>query len=448
MENKDFHDIDRMFSDHFQGTKVPVEDKEQLWENIQSNRKRRSGIYWPLAGILLLVASSAFAWMHFQESETLMADESFKTRKEIFSSETQMEQLPLEEEKLRSMDEAMNNQEKKITSQTVKRIEENVLTNERPSGDISVKSITGEEQLMPVLSKEKDSAETLETKGNDIGHISKLGAIPLAQIAKNEMEGIHLELLGAGPDWDKCWVRPRGQWFLDAYAQFGIPLEDIQFTGEASGYAKDWEQQFDPAYSYHGGLMIGRQFHWNGYLAAGLEYQQFQTEHLNELRIIETIQIYDPRAYFTVDENGERQYIGDTVTVTNIRDEIERSANNYKMLHLPIHLGYRSKGKYWRYGIDFSALINLSFNYEGVFLRADGAVVEVDESNQSDYFVDGMGTSFSAALHLGRMVGDRTELYLQPRFRFNSQNYHNGDTGLSIKRNFAGLRVGLRYYLE
>lgn len=445
MENKDFNDIDRMFSDHFQGKKVPVEDKEQLWEDIQSNRKRRNGFYWSLAGILLLVAS-AFAWMHFQEPETLMADESFTVPTEIFSSENEKEQLPNAEEKLSATDEAIDIQEKKITSQTVKKSDKTILTQEKQSGDISARSITLEEQLMPVLSNEKDDGETIEIQTNMVELISKLGAISPAQIPVDE--DFKYKRLSAGPDWDKCRVRPRGQWFLDAYAQFGLPLEDIQFTGEASGYAADWEEQFDPAYSYHGGLMIGRQFHWNGYLAAGLEYQQFQTEHLNELRIIETIQIYDPRAYFTVDENGERQYIGDTVTVTNIRDEIERSANNYKMLHLPIHFGYRSNGKDWRYGIDFSALINISFMYEGVFLRADGAAVEVDENNQSDYFADGIGTSFSAALHLGRMIGDRTELYLQPRFRFNSQNYHNGDTGLSIERNFAGLRVGLRYYLE
>ena len=446
MENKDFNDIDRMFSDHFQGKKVPVEGKEQLWEDIQSNRKRRSGFYWSLAGILLLVAS-AFAWMHFQEPETLMADESFTVPAEIFSSENKKKQPNLEE-KPSANGEATDVQEKKIISQTVKKSEKTILTQEKQLGDISAKSITLEEQLMPILSKEKDSGKTIENKANDIEHISKLGAIPSAPIPVNENEGIDFKHLSAGPDWDKCWVRPRGQWFLDAYAQLGLPLEDIQFTGEAAGYASDWEEQYDPAYSYHGGLLIGRQFHWNAYLAAGLEYQAFQTEHLNELRIIETIQIFDPRAYYTVDENGERQYIGDTVTVTNIRDEIERSANNYKMLHLPIHLGYRSKGKYWRYGIDFSALINLSFKYEGVFLKADGTIVEVDDSNQSDYFADGIGTSFSAALHLGRMVGDRTELYLQPRFRFNGQNYHNEDTGLSIERNFAGLRLGLRYYLE
>lgn len=452
MDQKDLHNIDRMFSDHFQGKEVPVRDKEQMWQNIQNRRKRKSGLYWSLGGILLLCLT-VFAWMQWQPTASLDHKMSVNEKTEI--------KAVLGEDV-----NGANNQEK---------VENSVYTNaataipaEASSSSKGIKkAVLSERDIAAYETNKKEPADKGESNGfsplleqeaeertddlsSIVSTIPKLSTQVLKPIEGTEFRNREIKSHNfmLGPDWDKCWVRPNGRWFIDAYAQFGMPMESIQNLGESANYASEWASQFDPAYSYHGGLLIGRQFHWNGYLAAGIEYQQFQTAHLNELRIIETIEIYDPRAYYTLDENGERQYVGDTVTVTNIRDEVERSANNYKMLHLPIHIGYRSNGKDWRYGIDFSALINLSLGYEGVFLRADGAVVEVDQNNQSDFFAEGIGTSFSAALHLGRLVGDRTEIYLQPRFRLNRQSYLNEDAGLSIERNFAGLRAGLIYYLE
>jgi hypothetical protein len=448
MDNKDYNtNIDHMFANHFRGNKAPVTDKDLLWKNIQSKRRRKTGVFWSLAGIVLL-AGSTFAWLHIQQAEFFNPETSSGASSGVAYVDKVYGNPKNHDEMESRMGDYTMVQSRNSRDKDLPKNNSNLHTKVKKIEPYLSERMEEESPLNLTLNEKEDSQELPVVMKSEPESFEELFAIPLRQLKVQRNEESLPEHMGAGPDWDKCWVRPRGQWFLDAYAQIGRPLEDIQFSGESSGYASEWEEQYDPAFAYHGGLMIGRQFHWNGYLAAGLEYQQFQTEHLNELRIVETIQIFDPRAYYTVDENGVRQYVGDTVTVTNVRDEIERSANNYKMLHLPIHLGYRSKGKYWRYGIDVSALINLSFNYEGVFLKSDGMVVEVDDNNQSDYFADGIGTSFSAALHLGRMIGDRTELYMQPRFRFNGQNYHNEETGLSIKRNFAGIRLGLRYYLE
>ena len=209
-------------------------------------------------------------------------------------------------------------------------------------------------------------------------------------------------------DWDKCGTKKRGTFFVKAYGQASTPMESISYEGtsdESPSYSEAWQERFSPFMSYMGGLQIGYTFPWKGYVSGGLAYQHFQTQFETMQRVVEQITIYDEMAYFYVNDLGETIWVADSVTVTNIYDQTSTHANNHRLIHIPLQVGFLTTQNKFRIGMNVEALLNISKKYEGFFLKEDRSLVEIESDRDAGYMSTSLGLEFFGGGTFGLLAG-------------------------------------------
>ncbi len=452
-DNNEYHNIDAMFADHFNAKEVKLSNKGDFWDQLQSRRKEDNWRAWmfiiPLLGVLGILGS--FENPASEEQAEVMA--MYQPEIEPNNNDNVASVLISESE-----EEAIENT--RVTKQSIK--------NPSPSVSQSVKksattSAPVEKSFEPVQST--SSVDDIATNvspvaniviDNDVERIAKtpmdLKSFDIKEpglLDENDQYTIGLSTKKVKkPNWSKCDVKAKGNWYVDVYAQGARVLETLESGPDAQPYLAEYDQKFDAANGMMAGAMIGYKFPLGLMISGGAEYQRYQSEYQSVTRVVTTTRIWDPMAYFIIDAEGNRVYVGDSVTTTVVTDREETLANNTTLINLPIHIGFQKEQNDWRFGFDVGAIINILKEYEGVHLLPNGNVIALDKDNFENYMTSKAGVSFSGGVSIGKMVTDNMELYLSPRFRYNDKSIFNDDVELSLKNNFAGLRAGMRYYFD
>jgi len=200
-------------------------------------------------------------------------------------------------------------------------------------------------------------------------------------------------------------------------------------------------------------LILGREIRSQGYefgsglsIAGGAEYQRLESQYETIQTITERVTVYDPEAFFFFDDQGQIVYVGDSVTAISTYDRTLSVSNSTTMIHIPVELSYPllSKGNWKIKGIA-GAVMNLSLQYRGRYVRPDLSVIEINAANASSYISTNIGLSVEGGVHLGYKIGEEWELYLSPRFRYNQQSYILTTEVVNQSRHFVNLRSGLQY---
>ncbi len=233
--------------------------------------------------------------------------------------------------------------------------------------------------------------------------------------------------------------------FVKLYGETSLPFESISISEPESNYAHNWKEQFEPFLSHGGGIQIGYQFSWNGYLSTGIAYQHFQTKHFKKNSLIEENRIWSDQAYYS-NINGSILWFADSITQITIKNQTHTLANNHKLWHIPIQLGYiNTYNDKYRVGINVEILANISKQYDGYLLQKDNHVILINEQNTEAFMSTNVGLSFSTGLHMGYLVNKHWEIYLNPNYRVNRQSYLQKSTNVNLNYNFLNIRAGINY---
>lgn len=447
--DNEYHNIDAMFASHFSGKEVEMKDKAVFWSQLESKRKEDSWRTWmlilPLLGILGIMGG-------FDNTLPLNTETVTEPVIKPFIDGDAPSNPPTQEKIALLNDE--EKQEEAPLSVSIKR------DLSKPEGKVSKtgNTLAIQSAPQPLRSGEPDTRTSLTNEKTSIAIDRPERELP---------QWIHLntanpEILNIDTDktlnepialpektkWSKCEVKSKGNWFVDVYGQGVRVLENMESTADTRPYLNEYEEKFDPANGMMAGAMVGYKFPVGIMLYGGLEYQRYQSKYESITRVFTTERIYDPMAYFTIDDDGNRIYVGDTVTLTTITDREETIANTTTLINIPLHLGYQKAQNDWRWGIDAGVIFNIRKEYDGVHLLPDGSLTVLDKDNYDNFMTTKTGISLSAGVSIGRMLTDQLELYVSPRFRYNNQNNFKDEIHLSLKNNFAGLRAGVRYYFD
>ncbi len=467
--------MDDLFKQHFDQSTTAVVRADDLWAAIQEERKptKRTFVWWYLVLGALLLGMGAY---YLQSVETAQIVEPIATSK--IASPSKMIEPIAKKQTTAPVEINENKVEKQISNKntftkTKKAIKNNyvnpiISTDIKPINNTEKNNLTNPNSLTTSKLNKSKSVETIKSSTNERLE-KKLGDSNLPTLKLRQREAfdniVALEILPLmrlesvppivnrrkGKKWDKCQVRQRGALFVNTYGQAALAMENLTMTDnnasdELLDYKAAWEEKITPFVSYMGGLQLGYNFSWNGYISAGVAYQHFQTKYENIQTVTERITVFDEMAYFYVDTNGETVWVADSVVQTNVYDRKQTFANNHKLWHIPLQLGYTVDANQLRLGANIEALINISKKYNGYFLQENGSVIELDANNEKDFMSSNIGLSVSLGLHAGYRLGEHWEVYLSPRFRLNNQSYLNSDQSLKLSNHFAGLRAGLQYH--
>ena len=233
------------------------------------------------------------------------------------------------------------------------------------------------------------------------------------------------------------------QWRLFADA-FGGPafafraMEARTPVDDAYAHARiDTER---PRLSYTAGLRLSIVSDFGLAVRTGLQYTQFNEKfdyRENREEKITITNVYGPNGDFIR-----------TDTIVEKSVQHLQANNRYRMLDLPILLGYEWRRNKWTVAFNGGALINVLFSSEGQFLDPEDQRPAAFSSNARDnsyqVYRTNIGLGWYAGIGLHYQLRKDLQLLLEPHLRVNPQSISRNDFPLEQRYLSTGLSIGLR----
>ncbi|MEM8909712.1 MAG: hypothetical protein AAGD05_17825, partial [Bacteroidota bacterium] len=147
---------------------------------------------------------------------------------------------------------------------------------------------------------------------------------------------------------------------------------------------------------------------------------------------------------------------GDTISrneVTTVQpgQRVKTTYNKYRMLDIPIILGYEWYFKKFSLDVNAGAYFNMLFRQKGDILApgTEPEPVSISSKNSNAYpaFRDRLGVSLYGSIGFNYNLNQDVQLLLEPNFRYQLKSITIEDYQLDQKYLNVGLLVGVRFRL-
>ena len=197
--------------------------------------------------------------------------------------------------------------------------------------------------------------------------------------------------------------------------------------------------------SYTAGFRLTKAIGENLLLKAGLQYSQinekFSYRNENERRLTTVITIR------TVVRPAGDTIVRDTSTVEQIGYRVKTTYNRYRSIDLPLLIGYEWGNDNFKAAVSGGVILNIYSWQRGESLDTSYLPVAFNKGN-GQTFKRNVGVGLYAGFSLLKKTGDRTELFMEPYFRYNISNMTNNKSMFNQKFQVAGINIGVRYKLN
>lgn len=142
---------------------------------------------------------------------------------------------------------------------------------------------------------------------------------------------------------------------------------------------------------------------------------------------------------------------GDTVpiygNIPHIRDTIIRKKyfNKYRMIEIPVMVGFRFKAQRTIFGVQAGTFVNLSMTPEGRILTSESQEIDI---NKEQVFKTNIGLSYYFGVSIEHPFNDNFSAYVSPFMRYFPENFAKSSYGLKQQYALYGIDVGVRYLLD
>ncbi len=146
-----------------------------------------------------------------------------------------------------------------------------------------------------------------------------------------------------------------------------------------------------------------------------------------------------------IDINGDTVDIMGAVPLTRTTDYSLEVYNTYRLVEIPILVGYSTELGDWRIGAQAGVFANLSLTTEGQILKDPGVFWDLD-TEQDKVFQNSIGLSYQVGFSVRRTLFSDLEISLSPYARFYPSDFTIADYSLAQKYTLVGANVGLTYW--
>ena len=464
---------------------------DALWSAIEpqvdainhAKRKKRRGFIWLLfAGVLLAGGTAGYFFLgNTNDIENVIVENHFKEKNDEINNKNLAEEKPKEkitetstiENKTTEINEQLIVSENKTVRQSnltdkgsgAERIKnktgiiaENKLNkNNEGINDFEKKEIVLTNDFINAIS-ENDAETFLKNKPKKINQRTKVFSVPYLPAKKLELPDVLppsikvSESKGAANVLAEENTEPGGlpeKPLKQKKIQFsvglngGISYADRNLGGRATdsigllGLREIYEKQLETSH-------LGVQFaveHKSGLsFTTGLQYTRM-VELYERNEVVEVVDSIFGVAYYAVLPNNDTTAVMGVVPHTTISTLEKRYYNKYRMLDIPLLVGYRRVMNDWSLGAQAGVFANISINTEGRVLKN-----EIGEEELKEIIKSNIGLSYYAGFSVGYLLNENIEISVSPYGRYFSKSFTKDDYGLSQKYFLVGLDARFRYW--
>ena len=234
-------------------------------------------------------------------------------------------------------------------------------------------------------------------------------------------------------------------WSVDAYTGFhyaGKSLSDNN-GGEVNDYIQARENTESYLEAFDAGLTVNV-MHRKGYLASvGVNYSQIN-EKFNFFTVTSTTRFDSVPIRINIDSAGMADTIKAWRPITVQSTEERLTYNSYRMVDIPIALGYHFFNGKWSYEVRAGVMFNLLFQQKGEILNDQLIATNIESG---DIFRSQVGLSVFGGVKILYPVNKRFSAFVEPVGRFNLKPVTVDSYALSQRYNQFGVRLGARLHL-
>lgn len=277
----------------------------------------------------------------------------------------------------------------------------------------------------------------------------KLASLDFLSSSLEDSKGVEGEFISsfALPKLNDCYDFSLRSWLwtVDVYAGFNYAAKNMKLknnSGAAENYidhrksTEDYLEAFDAGFAFNAihrkGLM----------LSAGLNYSQID-EKFNYFQVKSETRFDSVVVRIEIDSSGHADTIKDWRPVTVQTASEILTYNYYRMLDIPLAVGYQfHKGK-WTFEFQGGVMLNLLLKKQGEILDTSANVVEFTDNDV--VFKDRIGLSVFGSFKAIYPLTDRIGVYAEPNARVNLSSITVDGYPLEQRYNQFGLRLGARF---
>ncbi|MDA9773740.1 hypothetical protein N9B82_02175 [Saprospiraceae bacterium] len=482
---KEQNNIDKLFSNGLQDFQIEY-NQEEVWENIQNEKRKRRGILWIwFSGFVFLAVFTGFLYFGMTDQGEM----SSVVQNDIVAQKSEEGKTEKGLEVNYELDSDMEDPEKVVgdTSEP-KNVAADLSTPENSRNKASqlvaknLSEVPRVEQIIKSQSSEinaeseKNQFDTIQNKNSretDLAVNVGLNVTPAASVVNQEntdltsssitlLETSRLQqfqmnhfpweeqnitaLIPTKLDYEKqkFEFQHKSDRFSVAY-NASIYRSKTTFSNESSRLEEYLENESNQDMLAYSNQLVGV-YKLNDWISisAGLEQMQvFHKFYWEEIQVGTNLS-YNENALFT-DIEGKITMIGDSTFGFTSKNYIRQSQQILSLYSIPVGFVIRKKWNKWTGGSSLYGILNVSHSFSGFTFNQKYNDTEKREGSKA-YFQNNFAASYEIRPYVEYELNEKIGLQLHANLRWNPTRAISD--ALSVQSMLGGAGIGLRYVIN
>ena len=239
---------------------------------------------------------------------------------------------------------------------------------------------------------------------------------------------------------------PNTDWYIEPFAGPIYGFKKISNNTATSTYLQQKDSSESMQIGYAAGVNIVKPISEHFVLKTGVWVSQinerfsYKTENEIKTTIVVTVRNI-------IRAPGDTLRISDTSSVQQIGYKNTVVGNRYKTLDVPVIIGYEFGKGSLKFGINAGVIVNVKHGFEGAVYDSSLTAITVNKETNNLYKTN-IGLGLYAGFRIAKDLNEKTQLFVEPHFRYNLSNMTTPNTSFNQKINVTGVNIGLRIKIK
>jgi hypothetical protein len=239
---------------------------------------------------------------------------------------------------------------------------------------------------------------------------------------------------------------PNTDWYIEPFAGPIYGFKKVTNNTATAAYLQQKDSSESMRIGYAAGVNIVKPISEHFVLKTGVWVSQinerFSYKTENEIKTTTVVTVRN-----IIRAPGDTLRISDTSSVQQIGYKNTIVGNRYKTLDIPVIIGYEFGKGSLKFGVNAGVIFNVKHGFEGAVYDSSLTAININKETNNVYKTN-IGLGLYAGFRIAKDINDKTQLFVEPHFRYNLSNMTTPNTSFNQKINVTGVNVGLRIKIK
>jgi hypothetical protein len=239
---------------------------------------------------------------------------------------------------------------------------------------------------------------------------------------------------------------PNTDWYIEPFAGPIYGFKKVTNNTATAAYLQQKDSSESMRIGYAAGINLVKPISEHFVLKTGVWVSQinerFSYKTENEIKTTTVVTVRN-----IIRAPGDTLRISDTSSVQQIGYKNTIVGNRYKTLDIPVIIGYEFGKGSLKFGVNAGVIFNVKHGFEGAVYDSSLTAININKETNNVYKTN-IGLGLYAGFRIAKDINDKTQLFVEPHFRYNLSNMTTPNTSFNQKINVTGVNIGLRIKIK